>query len=62
MKGKLIYAAIIIAMLGFPFVLMYGTRGFYSAIVQHQLITPKEGVECVVVSTMDGVSVNCWKI
>lgn len=62
MKGKLIYAAIIIAMLGVLFVLMYGTRWFNSATVQHQLITPKEGVECVVVSTMDGASVDCWKL
>ncbi len=28
----------------------------------YEVITPKEGVECVVVSRMFNTSVDCWKV
>lgn len=33
-----------------------------AATVQNKLITPRPGVECVVVTSTDSVAVGCWKI
>lgn len=41
---------------------MYLFRSFNAATLHNQVITPKEGIECVVVSATDSISVDCWKI
>ena len=43
------------------FVLMFSIRAFNAATTQYKIITPKDGVECLIVSTTDGASVDCWK-
>lgn len=35
---------------------------FADGVSDHKLITPKEGIECVVVSRMFNTSVDCWKL
>lgn len=42
--------------------MMYGTKWFNAKTVQHQIITPKPGIECVVVTSTDGASTDCWKV
>ena len=40
---------------------MYVLRFFNAATLHTQIITPKEGIECVVVSASDSISTDCWK-
>jgi len=40
---------------------MYVLRVFNAATLHTQIITPKAGIECVVVSASDSTSVDCWK-
>jgi len=40
---------------------MYVLRFFNAATLHTQIITPKAGIECVVVSASDSTSVDCWK-
>ena len=35
---------------------------FAETVSDHKVITPKPGVECVVVSRMFNTSVDCWKV
>ena len=42
--------------------LMYVLRFFNAANLHTQIITPKAGIECVVVSASDSTSVDCWKV
>lgn len=35
---------------------------FAKSISDYEVISPKEGVECVVVSRMFNTSVDCWKL
>lgn len=42
------------------FALVFGVRWLNSATIQHQLITPRKGIECVIVSSTDGAAVACW--
>jgi hypothetical protein len=63
MKDKILigtfgFVAIIGLILGF----MYFARFFNAATLHTQIITPKQGVECVVVSASDSTSVDCWKV
>ena len=44
------------------FTVMLFIRWFNSKTIQHSVINPKPGIECVVVSTTDGASVDCWRI
>ena len=36
-------------------------RWFNQATINHQIIQPKAGIECVVVTATDSSSVDCWK-
>ena len=40
---------------------MYVLRFFNAATLHTQVINPKPGVECVVVSANESTSVDCWK-
>ena len=56
---------VLVAVLGFvvfSVLILLGVKFFNSATLQTKMITPKEGVECVVVSSTDSTSVDCWKI
>lgn len=55
----LVIPLIIIILVSFAF--LFVTRYINASTVQHQIIVPKTGVECVVVTTTDGAAVDCWK-
>ncbi len=57
--GAMVAAGIIV--LALLFVILYTVRAFNSATVQHKVIAPVPGVQCVIVSTTDGASTACWK-
>lgn len=54
LKYAAIYIAIVLAIWG------VGTV-FASSVSDYEVINPKDGVECVVVSRMFNTSVDCWK-
>ena len=41
---------------------MYMSTAFNAANFDTQIITPKAGVECVVVASSAEISVDCWKV
>lgn len=41
---------------------MYIDRGLSAVTLQTQIITPKPGIECVVVNASDSASVDCWRV
>jgi len=51
----------IIAVIGIVLGGMYMLRSFNAATLHTQIINPKNGIECVVVSAADSTSVDCWK-
>lgn len=62
MKEKAILSVVVLVMLiGLILGVMYVLRFFNAATLHTQIITPKVGVECVVVSAADSTSVDCWK-
>lgn len=61
-KDKLIIGAILpVVAIGLILAAMYAIRAFNAATLHTQIITPKLGVECVVVSASESISVDCWK-
>ncbi len=40
---------------------IYFSRIINAATLQTQIVKPKDGVECVVISAADSTSVDCWK-
>jgi len=50
-----------IAAIGLLLGMMYFFRFFSAATLHTQIIKPKSGIECVVVSATDSTSVDCWK-
>lgn len=52
------YIAFIVVLYGF---IWAGGKLFADAVSDYETITPKIGVECVVVSRMFNTSVDCWK-
>ena len=62
-KETLIYSVIgFVALCGLVLGFMYFTRFFNAATLHTQVIQPKAGVECVVVSATDSTSVDCWQV
>ena len=62
MKEKAVLSVIgVVALIGFIIGIMYVSRAFNAATLHTQLINPKNGIECVVVSAADSTSVDCWK-
>lgn len=56
--GWLTYIVLMIIMV----LCMWGAgKLFADSVSDHELIQPKPGVECVVVSRMFNTSVDCWK-
>lgn len=51
-----IYAFIIVILLAF----VYGFRHFSQATMPSNLVSPRPGIECYVVSGSDGVAVSCY--
>lgn len=63
MKAHIILAVMALTFVGMIVVGgMYMMRAFNAATLHTQIITPKQGVECVVVSAADSTSVDCWKM
>lgn len=61
MKDKVLFAIIgIVVVSGLVLGLMYFVRFFNAATIHTQVINPRPGVECVVVSATDSTSVDCW--
>lgn len=60
MKALLPYIAGVVAVIFFIWLFMMGLRWFNATTVQHNVIQPKDGVECVIVTTTDGAAVHCW--
>lgn len=58
----LLYLIVFVVIIGFILGAMYFTRFFNAATLHTQIINPKNGVECVVVSATDSTSVDCWKV
>jgi hypothetical protein len=50
-----------IMFIGMGLGVMYFSRFFNAATLHTQVIEPRPGVECVVVSATDSTSVDCWK-
>lgn len=63
MRSEIITCVVVIfilALLGFgAYFLSYKVN---QSMVSHKLISPKNGVECVVVTAKDSSSVDCWKV
>ena len=57
----MLYALGLVAVIGLILGSMYVLRFFNAATLHTQLINPKPGIECVVVSASDSTSVDCWK-
>jgi len=56
--GIIKHIVFIIVLYGF---IWAGGKVFADAVSDYEMITPKDGVECVVVSRMFNTSVDCWK-
>ncbi len=62
MKEKIIVGVVgTVIVIGLILGIMYFLRFFSAATLHTQVITPKPGIECVVVSATDSTSVDCWK-
>ena len=62
MKDNIILGVIaVVVVIGLILGGMYVLRFFNSATLHTQIITPKAGIECVVVSASDSTSVDCWE-
>jgi len=54
-------AKYIAVMIVLYFCIWTGGKLFADSVSDYEIIKPKEGVECVVVSRMFNTSVDCWK-
>lgn len=62
MKENIIFGVIaVVVVIGLILGGMYLLRFFSAATLHTQVINPKPGIECVVVSATDSTSVDCWK-
>jgi len=62
MKEKIILGVVVtIVVIGLILCGMYFMRFFSAATLHTQVIKPRPGIECVVVSATDSTSVDCWK-
>jgi len=62
MKDNIISVVIaVVVVIGLILGGMYVLRFFNAATLHTQIITPKAGIECVVVSASDSTSVDCWE-
>lgn len=62
LQDLLIYAGLIVAFIGVVSVLVLAVRWFSSATMMEKIVSPRQGVECLVVSGDDGVGVSCYQI
>ncbi|MCJ8292888.1 MAG: hypothetical protein MJK15_00645 [Colwellia sp.] len=62
MKEILGWVSAILLILAVLFAILFSVRAFNAATVQHKVITPVPGIQCVIVSTTDGASTACWKV
>lgn len=62
MKSFIGYASCVALALGAVFVIAMLTKWLNASALQTQIINPKPGIECVIVSATDSTSVDCWKI
>lgn len=59
MKEILIYIATMMAVV---LVIWVGGKYFAKAVSDYETITPRDGIECVVVSRMFNTSVDCYEV
>lgn len=52
----------IVLVIAFLVALVFGIRWFSAATVQDRVVSPRAGIECLVVSAHDGVGVSCYAI
>lgn len=61
-KDELIFLAVVTVSVGlFVLGFMGLLRSFNAATLNTQVINPRPGIECVVVSATDSTSVDCWE-
>lgn len=61
-KSELIfYVLAAIVIVGLILGCMFIFRFFNAATLHTQVINPKPGIECVVVSASDSISTDCWE-
>jgi flagellar basal body-associated protein FliL len=61
MKKQIVLVVIgVVVVIGLILGGMYVMRFFNAATLHTQVIKPKPGIECVVVSAADSTSVDCW--
>jgi hypothetical protein len=61
MKDLGVYVIGAVIVVGLALGGLYIARFFNAATLHTQVIKPKPGVECVVVSASDSTSVDCWE-
>ena len=63
MKSEIaIFVVIIFILVLLGFGVYFLSYKVNQSMVSHKLISPKDGVECVVVTAKDSSSVDCWKV
>lgn len=62
LQDLFIYLVILVVFIGAMLALASGYRWFSSATMPQQIISPRAGIECLVVSGSDGVGVSCYAI
>ena len=53
-RYMLVYLMVLVAIWGIDTI-------FANSVSDHKVITPEEGVKCIIVSRMFNTSVDCWK-
>jgi hypothetical protein len=56
------YALYIVMMVAMTALIWWVGSFFAKGLSDYEVITPKPGIECVVVSRMFNTSVDCWKV
>ncbi|MCP3698968.1 MAG: hypothetical protein GY920_10500 [Aliivibrio sp.] len=60
-KDNLMFIGLAVVVVAVVSAGIYFSRIINSATLQTQIVKPKEGIECVVISAADSTSVDCWK-
>ena len=61
-KEDILYVVKYIAIMVVVFAFIWGAgKIFADSVSDYEVIKPKDGIECVVVSRMFNTSVDCWK-
>lgn len=62
LQDLFIYLVFIVLFIAAMLALASGYRWFSTATMPQQIVSPRAGIECLVVSSSDGVGVSCYAI